>query len=815
MFENYIKISFRNLTRYKINTIINVLGITLGVSGAIVIYTIIGNEISFDNFHSKATNTYRVVQHNKTADGTQFWNTTAYPLAGALKAEFANIEVTQTAGPMSLVLSGEGKSKEKFEENKVLFVDENFLNVFDFQKAFPEDDLWIAGNPNSAFEHPNSVVLTETTANRYFGNNSTSHNGIIGKTLSVNEDDLLTITGIIKDPPQNISLLFELLIPYEYFKLKNEFMANNWSGNYQGTTFLVLPDQQDVTEVESKIASLKTIYLKPEDDKRINYKLQPLKQVHVDTLYGSSPGSYVMNKSILNAMVLLAVFLLVIGCVNYINLATAQSLKRSKEVGVRKVLGSTKKQLFFQYMSEAFIIVLIAFAIAVYISRWAIQQINGLISFVKYNYLFDIQFLVMGISLVALITLIAGFYPALVLSKFSPVLALKNNIGLKKNRGLSLRQLLIVFQFTIAQLLIAGTVIVASQMNFFNTKDLGYNKDNVLTLNIPDSNPEKMEAFRERLLRYPQIEKVSFSSGPPTAFERQYGTTFRLSHETLEMRREAEFKILDPEYIDIYNLQLIAGKWIGEENKTENFNGFVVNEALLKMLDLNPEESIGVKIAINEGEALIVGVVQDFHNNSLQENLSPCVFFYWGTGFLDQASVLLSNNLEREQNLASMEIIKKSWKEVYQDEIYKSEFLADKLQQNYILENLIFKASQIASAIAIFIACLGLYGLTSLVALQRKKEMGIRKVLGASIHHLLQLLSWDFIKLILMAILIATPFIWYFMDQWLLEFAHRIKLEWWYFVGAGSLIIIISLITISFQSLKVALINPVDSLRSE
>lgn len=815
MLKLYFKIALRNLARYRANTFINILGITLGVTGSIIIYTIVKDEISFDSFHSRAQDTYRVVQHNHTADGTQYWNTTAYPLAEALKDEFPEFSICQTAGPSSMKVSSESNESAVFEEERILFVDEDFLNVFDFKKAFPDEELWIAGNAQSAFEDVNAVVLTQKVAHRYFGDIIGKEDDLLGKTLFFNDTNPLTVTGVIQDPPRNTSLLFEMLIPYEFFKIHNDYQVKNWSGNHQGTTFMVLPSYQDSDEIAQKINTLKAKFLSREDNNRIEYVLQPLKEVHTETLYGSSPGSYVISKGIINGFIVLAFFLLVIGCINFINLATAQSLRRSKEVGVRKVLGSSKSQLFFQFMSEAFLIVVVAFVISIFISKWAIQEINAWIPMVQFQYVLELDFAILGITIIGSITFLAGSYPALVLSRFSPVNALKNSIGTNKEKGFSSRQLLIVFQFCIAQLLIVGTVIVASQMEYFRSKDLGYNKENIITLNIPENNPEKMDAFRQKLVQYPQVEQVGFSSGPPTAFERQFGTTFRLSHEPLEMRREAEMKLAGPEYLQIYKLKLLAGNWIQETNNKEGFNGFVVNESLMNMLGLSPEESLGEVIKINEGEAPIIGVVKDFHNNSLQEDISPCLFFYWEVGLIDEASVLLAGNINEEQLFEAINLVEKSWAEVYPNEILTAELLDDRLGRNYILEGIIYKASQIAAVIAILIACLGLYGLISLAAVQRTKELGIRKVLGASIRNIFQLLSWDFVKLVIVAILIATPFAWYFMDQWLQEFAHRINLGWWYFAGAGTLTIIIALVTLSFQSIKAAMVDPVKSLRNE
>jgi putative ABC transport system permease protein len=814
MWKNYFKIAIRNLLRNRLYTLINILGLTLGISMAMVIYTVLHNETNFDSFHSKVPRAYRVVQHNHTADGTQFWNTTAYPLAEALRHDFPQLMVTQTAEPLSGKISRDDRFNAiSFEEEKLLFADQYFLTVFDFAEAYPEQTLWLAGNAQTAFDHPNAVVLTQAAAERYFAGKQQDE--ILGKTLQLNDHDNLIVTGLIKDLPPNTSLSFDILISYDLFKVQHQSQVNDWSGNHQGTTFVTLPEQTSQHDLQQALSSFKQQYLSPEDNKRIEYILQPLSEVHTNTRYGSSPGSYVVGQDILTGLGSLALFIALIACVNYINLSTAQSLKRTREVGVRKVLGATRKQLFFQYMTETFLITLLAAILSVCIGLWSIDLVNSKVSFTHYNFILDQDFLLFSLMTVLSITLIAGSYPALALSKQAPMQVFKQGKSSGKS-SFSIRKLLIVFQFSFAQLLIAATIIVALQMQHFRNKDLGYNKEAVLTVNIPDSDSSKQEAFRQSLLQRPEIEHISFSSGPPTPYGRQYGTSFRLPHEPAEMGREAEIKMVDRDYLAVYKLQMIAGNWISDVNKTEAFNGFVVNEALVRMLGKDPADVIGKHLSINEGEAPIIGVVKDFHNNSLQYEISPCVFLYWGTGFLDEASILLTSHTAKGPDLQnSLNLLENSWKEIFPDEVFHFAFLDERLAQHYRVENFVYKAFLFASAVAIFLGCLGLYGLISFVAVQRSKEVSIRKVLGASVTGILQLLSYDFIKLISIAVLIATPLAWYLTRYWLQDFAYRISLEWWHFLGAGALTMFIAVCTVSYQALKAATANPVKNLRTE
>lgn len=816
MWKNYIIVAIRNLRKYRTTTFINILGITLGISIAMVIFTVLRYETSFDDFHSESKNTYRVVHHNHTADDIQYWNTTAYPLAEGLRNSIPDIRVTQAVGPLSGTFSIAYKSKiiAKFEENKILYVDMEFLKVFDFNEIYPTN-MWLAGSPTSALNDPNSIVLTQKILKKYFPDQKLSPERLIGETLLYNEKELLTITGIIQDSPANTTLSFDFLISYDFFKKHNEHQAGMWTGNHQGTTFVVLPKGSELAQYEALIASVKRAHLSPEDNKRIEYKLQPLVEVHTEALYGSSIGSYVLSIEIINGLRILAGFIIFIACVNFINLATGQSLKRSREIGIRKLLGGTKKQLFLQYILEAFFITIISFSCSIFISELAIQQINNLVAFIDYKFIIDEIFIVNGLILIGLITILSGLYPGLIVSSYNPVTSLKNNVITTPKNGLSFRKLLIVFQFFIGQFLIGSTIIVASQMDYFQSKDLGYQRENILIVNIPDSRKNKLEAYKSLVLQQPDVAVVSFSSGAPTTHERQYGTSFLLSHEALELRRAAELKFVDKNYSSLYNLQLSAGTWLQDGNEIEEgFSGFVVNESLIKMLDISPEDAVGVQLIINEGQAPIVGVVKDFHNNSLHEGITPCVMVCWGTGFLDEASILL-NSANPENQSITMANLEEIWKRIFPESQYQYSYVNDNLNGYYNVEKLMYLAFRIASGVAIFIACMGLYGLVSLVSLQRTKEVGIRKLLGGSILSILSLLSQDFVKLIVFAIILSTPIVYYSMNSWLQSFAYRIELQWYYIVGAGALTMLLALVTVGFQAMRTISKNPVESLRSE
>ena len=819
MLTNYLKIAYRRLWAEKTFTVINVLGLSLGMTCCLVIYLFVRYELNFDSFHTHADQTYRVVEHSQKADGMQYWPTTAYPLAEAIRRDLPGATVTQTAGPIARIISSEDErgNVHRFQENRLMFADKYYLQTFDFAEAFP-NGLWLAGEAESAFRQPNAVVLTQKLAERYFAGYAGRYEQLVGKSLTLNNTDLLVVSGVIRNPPRNTNLWFDMLVNYDFFKANNPYGANNWSGNYQGTTYVTLAAGTDPQAFERQLAVLQKKYMEPEDIRRISYFLQPLAEVHTETRYEDFLGGYTVSRDTLWALASLGAFLILIASFNFINLTTAQAIRRRKEVGVRKVVGSTRGQLFGQFIGETVIVTLIATLLSFVALKALLNWLNGSLSFIDLDLRLDAVVWAFGLGLMLVVALLAGFYPAIVLSKFQPVAALKNATVPKRSR-FSLRQSLIIVQFGITYVLLVGTFVASQQMDLFKNKDLGFEKEAVITIDGPRNQQiSRMNTFRERLLQNPAVEEVSFSSGAPIT-NNHYGTSFRLKSEAETMKRQAEMKLVDLPYQSLFGLKTIAGNWFSQANIVPNgtaFNGFVVNETLVKMLGLTPETAIGQTVAINEGEAPIIGVVKDFHNVSLQQPIVPCVMMCWSTDFFEQIHVRLQppsgSTLALGRTLTTIE---KTWKGIFPQDVYEYTFLNESLAKNYIVENAVFDAFRLFAAISIFISCLGLFGLVTLAANQRTKEIGVRKVLGASVASVVALLSKDFLKLVVVAIVIASPIAWYAMNAWLQDFAYKIDISWWVFALAGVLAVGIALLTVSFQSVRAALANPVESLRSE
>ena len=618
MLRNNLVLAWRNLIRQKSLSIINILGLSLGITCFLVIIILVQYEFNFDQYHSKANQTYKVVQVTKFAEDIHFWNTTAYPLAEAIRNDFGELPfVTQAAGPMPRLFRVEDQSGNvfRFEEKYVLFVDPYYSRVFDFH--------WKEGDPTTALIKPASVVLTESLAKKYFNTEIQEGRSILGLLMMLNNKDELTVTGVVEDPPGNTTLRFNMLIPYEFFRVNNPYPAGNWSGNYRGSTFLILREGQSTDELEKQLSTWKKKYLKPEDDNRISYRLQPLTKMHTDGKYGSSPGSYVMPEKMIYAALGVGFFILIIACVNFINLATAQAANHAKEVGIRKVLGSSRARLVLQFLTQNILLVSFTLLVSLSLAQFFLDQINNLLSIINIRLTFDWGSVLMAVVAGCFVVILACLYPAVVMASHQPVESLKSRFTGQRTGGLSLRRLLIVFQFTIVQLFVIGTLVVGAQMDYFKSTDLGFSKeDPIVTNNL--YHIDKTEVFREKLLSHPAIKDVTFSSGSPiTEDNHHFGTSFRLPGQSEEDGIGAEEKGVDMNYLSFYELELVAGRNFSSVEKY--FTEFIVNEKVTKALGWTPEEAIGKRLVINEGEATIVGVIKDFHNNSLQKEISPCV----------------------------------------------------------------------------------------------------------------------------------------------------------------------------------------------
>jgi ABC-type antimicrobial peptide transport system permease subunit len=624
----------------------------------------------------------------------------------------------------------------------------------------------------------------------------------------------LKVSGILATVPVNTDFQLKLVIAYgtdftgdKLYGFKNP----DWNGTASDFgCYVLLPPPISASNFNQQLRAY-TRKVAPADNKD-NHIVQPLNAVHYDT-QTSNYSNKTISRELLNVLWLIAAFILLIACVNFINLSTAQAVNRAKEVGVRKVLGSAKFQLQIQFITETFLIVASAVLLAAVITILTLPSLNSLLELSLSLYTINNPAILLFLLIVTIIvTALAGFYPAIVLSHFNPVTALKSKLAANTAKGISLRRGLVVFQFIIAQALIIGTLIIVMQTNHFMNQPLGFDKDAIVNVPFrPDSTGGKLADYlRQQLLTVNGVQAVSFSSNTPVEDENNRLSTFRFDHAIKETDFNAILKFADNEFVPTYKLKLIAGRNLQPSDMVKEF---LVNESLVKSLGLrNPEDILNKDLSMWDDmlKGPVVGVLKDYNNRSLRHDLAPLIITTNITMYRQAAVKFATTDIS--STLQSIETI---WEQTFPDYVYEYRFLDDKIEGFYKQEAQLAQLYKIFAAIAIFLSCLGLYGLASFMAVQRIKEVGIRKVLGATAGNIVYLFSKEFIILIAIAFLIATPLAWYFMNLWLQDYVYRINISWWIFAAGGLIAIIIALATISFQAVKAAIANPVKSLRTE
>jgi predicted permease len=820
MFKNYFKTAFRSLTRNRNYTIINIAGLAVGIAVCMMIFMIIQYQTSFDEFHSKKYRIYRVLTESHHADAStiSYAKNVPFPMPEGLKAEFPQIEqvapIYASHNDELQTLDANGAPVKNFKEQSgVFYTAPSFFKIFDFPL--------LAGS-YASLKDPNNVLLTKEIAETYFGDWKTA----IGKTIKLTgyysvgvglfqfPPVVLKVSGILATVPANTDFQLKLVIAWGTdFTGDTQYGFAQPEWNQSSPDFgcyVLLPPNISVDNFNQQLRAYSRKVL-PLDNNNSQI-LQPLSAVHYDAQAGNYSNKTISHE-LLNVLWLIAAFILLIACVNFINLSTAQAVNRAKEIGVRKVLGSNKSQLQIQFIVETFLIVTSGVTLAAVITILALPYVNQLLELSLSFNIFNNPAIILFLLIVTIVvTALAGFYPSIILSRFNPVNALKSKLTANTAKGISLRRGLVVFQFIIAQALIIGTLIIVKQMNYFMNQPLGFDKDAIVNVPFrPDSTGSKLTDYlRQQLLSVNGVQAVSFSSNTPVEDGNNMFTTFKFDHAIKNEDFQAIVKFADNDYVPTYKLQLVAGRNLQPSDPTIEF---LVNEAMVKSLGLKKPEYILNKEISMWGDVIkcpVVGVVKDFNDRSLRNNLAPLIIATNQTMYRQASIKLVTTNIS-----STMQSIKKIWQQTFPDYVYEYKFLDDKIASFYKQENQLSQLYKIFAAIAIFLSCLGLYGLASFMAAQRIKEVGIRKVLGATSANIVYLFSKEFIILIAIAFLIATPLAWYFMNRWLQDYAYRINVSWWVFAAGGGAAIIIALATISFQAIKAAMANPVKSLRTE
>lgn len=815
MFKNYFKTAFRSLTRNRNYTIINIAGLAVGIAICMMIFIIIQFQTSFDNFHSNKDRIYRVLTeyHHAEAATIAYGKDVPFPMPTGLKTAFPQIEqvapIFASHDDQLLITDDNGTTVRTFKEGKgVFFTEPSFFKMFDYPM--------LAGSYESLKE-PNNVLLTKAIAEKYFGDWKTAIGKIVtlevGGYMFEHGKEILKVSGILADMPANTDFQLKVVVAYGTgFTGSLMATSTDWEDrtNAGFGCYIMLPPNTSVDNFNQQLSAYFLKVQSPEN--RDSYIIQPLPAVHYDTQTGNYSNKTI-SQELLNVLWLIAAFILLIACVNFINLSTAQAVNRAKEVGVRKVLGSNKSQLQIQFLIETFLIVTSAVILAAIITILALPYVNQLLELsLSFNIPSNPAIVLFLLIITIVVTALAGFYPSIVLSRFNPVNALKSKLTVNVAKGMSLRRGLVVFQFIIAQALIIGTLIIVQQMKYFMDQPLGFEKDAIINVpfRVDSLRISRLDHLQNKLLQVNGVQAVSFSSNTPVEDGNDTWSTFKFDNAIKEADFKAITKFADNGYVSAYKLPLIAGRNLQPSDRTREF---LVNESFVRSLGLKKPEDILNKEISMWGDRIkcpVVGVLKDFNDRSFRHDLAPLLITTNITMY-SQAGI----KLETKNMSSTLQSVKSIWEQTFPNFVYEYKFLDDKIESFYKQENQLSSLYKIFAVIAIFLSCLGLYGLVSFMAVQRVKEVGVRKVLGASVSNVIYLFSKEFIILVLIGFVIASPIAWYFMDKWLQDYVYRINISWWIFLAGGVSAIIIALVTVSFQAIKAALANPVKSLRTE
>ena len=805
MFKNYFKIAWRNLLKKKAYSIINIFGLGLGIACCFLIFMFVQDELSYDNYHEKGDRIYRIIHGSKSSKDSEesakanpFWVWGNAPIGAALTHDFPEIDkVVQFSGRSDILLSYDDKM---YQEDGVFFMDSAAFEVFSWKL--------LRGNPKTVLAAPYSIVLTESTAKKYFGDVDP-----IGKTLKGSESagrsnaGDYTVTGVMEDVPSNSHFRFNALLSMSTFKKSRPDIFDAWGYVDFYTYFLVKEKFNEAAFMQKIPDFISRRHLDP------NYTiaLEPLKDAYLGTSAERQPGE---TGSLSNIYVfsIIGIFILVIAIINFMNLSTARSMERGKEVGIRKSIGAQRSSLIFQFLGESLIIVFLSVMVAALIVFLALPNMIAITGKeLVIQHVLNWQTIPLALAALLLIGLAAGSYPALVLSGFRPALVLKG-IARSNTGGVNLRRGLVVFQFTLSIALIAGTIIVYSQMKQLLDKDLGFDKERMLVLdyNYDGEVNKKSEVLKTEMESLPTILSAAFSRSVPGSYFPHAGTEIQTADGEMKMIGQPIFQVgLD--FINHFGLKLVAGRSYSREHPSDSSHALVVNEAAARQYGYNnPADIVGKKFSQWGREGEVIGVVKDFNFISLHRTIEPLTL-----PFDAYSSRYLTLKVKSENMTETIRDVKTIWSKLVPHRPFLYSFLDEDFNRQYHTDFIFRKLFTTFACLAIFIACLGLLGLATYTAELRTKEIGIRKVLGADMRSIIALLSGDFIKLVLISIIIATPISWYTMNQWLESFAYRMDIQPWIFILAGLMALSVAVFTISFQSIKAALMNPVSSLKSE
>jgi len=806
MLKNYLNTALRNLSRKKTTAFINIFGLMLGISGSLILFLLISHVLTFDKFQVNYDRIYRIVSEEDGNDGKNYGSGVPSPLPVAFRNDFTDVEqvvfTSYQAGGLILIPQKNGEFKKFQEESGIVYTEPSVFKIF----SFPG----IIGDPVAGIAKPNEVVLARSQAIKYFGREDA-----VGEVLTYDDKDF-KVTAIVDDPKLNTDFPFTVFLSYE--TVRKEIEEHGWGSTWSDENcYFLVKEGYDVAQLQQRLSDFTTKYIGEENFNHRLYSVQPLSTIHYDDRYGSYTYNTTNHGTIL-ALIIIAVFLVLTACINFINLATAEAIKRSKEVGIRKTLGSQKMQLVVQFLGETALVTLAAIVLSLGLTQIALSFLNPFMDLhLHLDLLQDGRLLTFIGILFVVVSLLSGLYPAFILSGFNPVLALKNQISSKSSSGYFMRKSLVVFQFFISQLFIIATIVIISQMNYFRSMELGFRKDAIITIPIPESETvqendsihggSKMKTLKQQISGLAGVELATLCNTAPSS-NNVSSTGFIMEGEGDDQRKAAHIKTVDENYIKLFDLKLLAGNGLTD---SDTATGYVVNRKLAELAGFpNPEDMVGKKIRVWRKYFPVVGVVENFNTTSLHNDVEPTVLLNSLRNYYTMAIQVNPASVQ-----TTIPQIEKLWNDAYTKDIFSYAFMDENIKEFYEGEQKMSVLLSLFTGLAIFIGCLGLFGLATFMANQKIKEIGVRKVLGASVNSIVFMFTREFGLLILIGFIIAVPCAWFVMNAWLSEFAYQIPLGPTIFLSSLVITFVLATLTVGYKSFRAAASNPAESLKSE
>lgn len=799
MLSNLFKTSFRHIKRNRVNSSINVISLTLGITICVVIYTIIQYQYSFDHNHANADRVYRVNVLEQREWGISYGSQTPEPLHKILRTDYPQIEaVSRTIGPMRLYLHFDDI---KFDQSEILFVDEGYFKMFDQE--------WVRGSAE-AFKDPKAVILTESLATKLFGDKDP-----MGEPIDFMRKDIGVVKGIVKDIRKNTNMPYQMLANIEMMQqIQEYYVRDNWGITSIGTTWVMLPERVSATAMASQFHEIIEDNLGPDYAEMLSFELSPLKQIHTDDRFGNGVN-YTIPSETIYILIAIALVILVTSLINFVNLTTAQALKKGAEVGVRKILGSSRKDLAIQNFVELSILVLLAAFFSIWLAEVLLHQVNTMITQVNIDLKIELSSILFALAISILIVFTAGLYPTAMIMAFNPLKVLRGKFNQTKGAKANLRNSLLIIQFVFAQILVIVLLVFNAQFNYIKTKDLGYSVDNIVGfrdfMKVGFMVDEAQLATAKTILKEsPYIEKVTYGTGGPNS-NFAWGTSVYTPEMSENAAINCDYKHVDIDYLDLFEMNLLAGNWFSKSNYYDSTQKVLVNKVVIDELNMGtPEEAVGQRIYVNGVWGIVVGVLDNFHTGDLSSEIRPSVFEGdfegYNQGFLKFKEGYFSEAMAHFEKVSQ---------EYNADYTPSYELYTDELAANYELDQLIYRFVNFVAILALAIGSLGLYSLISYVVQQKTKELGVRKVVGANIEGLMILLSKKYILYILIATVLAAPLGFLGAKYWLDTFAYRTEVSPTIFVMAFIITTFIAMASISYRTYRAATMNPVKSLRYE